>query len=120
MTSQPETQLGGRGVCQLQRKPVKKGKMTVKINDIMEQVKQHKSCSPQAVRRYMVQLGIKPLGKCRQRPQHYPDDTAKRILVHLGFDQANGNGGHAGSAEDGKVHSLKKLQTVRQSARRGK
>ena len=28
-------------------------------------------------------LGIKPLG--RSRPQQYPQDTAARILAHLGF-----------------------------------
>jgi hypothetical protein len=121
MTCTPEAPLGGRGVCQLQLLRVKKGKMTVKINDIMDAVKQHKSCSPQQLRRYMTQLDIKPLGNCRQRPQHYPDDTAKKILAHLGFEQRKPANGHpAGSADDGKMVPLRKLHAVRAAARRGK
>ena len=34
--------------------------------------------------KYFADFGIKPIGP-RQRPQHYPADTAARILAHLGF-----------------------------------
>jgi len=33
---------------------------------------------------FLNELSIKPVG-ARQRPQHYPPDTANRILAHLGL-----------------------------------
>lgn len=34
--------------------------------------------------RYLAELRVSPAG-ARQRPQRYPEDTAERILKHLGF-----------------------------------
>lgn len=37
---------------------------------------------------YLRKLDIAPVGTLEQKPQQYPDDTAKRILVALGVKPA--------------------------------
>jgi len=86
------------------------------MTKILEDVRVFKACSVPQIRRYLRTLNIAALG-CRQKPQHYPEDTSKRILAHLGFPQANGAAVHH---EDGKLVSLRRLKQTRELARRGK
>ena len=54
------------------------------IDGVLAEVRHQKTCSKVQLRRYLTALDIKPLG-VRQRPQQYADDTAARILAHLGI-----------------------------------
>jgi hypothetical protein len=54
------------------------------IHEIQRAVKPHKKCSKRHIYRFINQLSIAPAG-VRQSPQQYPQDTAARILAHLGF-----------------------------------
>lgn len=57
------------------------------INQILDEINVHKACSLPQVKRYLKAAGISPLG-ARQRPQPYPEDSGKRILVYLGFSDS--------------------------------
>lgn len=94
----------------------------MKLVQIIEEVNKHRTCSPATVRRHMRRLNIKPIGSGHTRPKYYPDDSGKKILADLGVDLSKspqGNG-HAAGAQDGRVVSLKKLQTTRAASGRGK
>lgn len=57
--------------------------MTVRA--ILESIKPIKPITRQTLYRHLRRLKIQPSG-IRQRPQHYPDDTARRILAKLGHN----------------------------------
>ena len=50
-----------------------------RIENILAEVHEHKTCTKRQVYRYLKLFGIEPVG-IRQRPQLYPDDTAEQIL----------------------------------------
>ena len=99
------------------------------ITAILLELHKHKTCSRMQLYRYIDQLKIEPAG-ARQRPQLYPDDTAGRILTHLGLNGTNGgqpNPGptvnpefQCGSAWPDRgpgVDTLEQLRRVRNKAR---
>lgn len=53
------------------------------ITEIQKRVAAHRKLSRNSLYPYFEVLKIKPIG-CRQRPQQYPDDSAARIIIHLG------------------------------------
>ena len=55
------------------------------IDQITKEVGSTKPISRRQVLRYLRDFEIKPVSKHRQRPQHYPDDAALRILTELGL-----------------------------------
>lgn len=57
------------------------------VEQIIHELKPVKSITRETLYVYIRRCKIKPLG-IRQRPQHYPADTATRILFKLGL--ANG------------------------------
>ena len=59
--------------------------------------------------RYVMRFGIKPIG-IRQRPQQYPDDSARRILAGLGLEPT---GPTLPVKTNGKILSLKQLKRER-------
>jgi hypothetical protein len=54
------------------------------INEILIEIRKHKTCSRFHLYKLMKEMGIEPIGR-RQRPQRYPDDAALRILANYGF-----------------------------------
>lgn len=54
------------------------------IREILRALEPRKPMTATALYTHLRALKIKPMG-ARQIPQRYPDDTAKRILIHLGF-----------------------------------
>ena len=54
------------------------------ITEIVEAIRPLKSLTREGLYPHLHALKIKPLG-ARQRPQRYPDDTAERVLIRLGF-----------------------------------
>lgn len=83
------------------------------LTEVLNKVREKKPVSRAQLRVYITRLKIQPIG-CAQRPQPYPNDTADKILAHLGF--AVQTNGHAGSADDGKVLSIKSLKRQRELA----
>lgn len=77
------------------------------INSIQRHLRDaaKKSVKRRQVYNYFTVLGIEPIG-ARQRPQQYPEDSAHRILAHLGFKN--------GAA---KIISIKEAK--RQAGKRG-
>ena len=59
--------------------------------------------------RYFDRFKISPIG-IRQRPQQYPDDSARRILAGLGLEPA---GPALPVKTNGKILSLKQLKQER-------
>ena len=57
--------------------------MTIQI--MLEKLKPFKPMSRETLYANLRRLKIKPLG-ARQIPQRYPDDSADRILIRLGFN----------------------------------
>lgn len=62
-----------------------------RIENIVAEVRQHKTCSKRQVQRYMKLFNIKPVG-VRQIPRLYPDDATERILKQLGLVTSAGCG----------------------------
>jgi len=60
------------------------------IDTIVKRVARYHPVSRQSVYNHMSRLGIKALGVAR--PARYPEDTADRILIRLGFKQPKPNG----------------------------
>lgn len=60
------------------------------ITDILVKLAAQKPMTQPTLYAHLRALKIKPLGKVRQCPQHYPDDTADRVLNRLGFEKHNG------------------------------
>lgn len=54
------------------------------LTEIIVAVAPFKPMSRETLYTHFRALKIKPLG-ARQCPQHYPDDTAERVLLRLGF-----------------------------------
>lgn len=54
------------------------------IDEIHSQIARVKPVSRRHAQRFLKQLNISPIG-ARQRPQHYPENSAQLILQHLGF-----------------------------------
>jgi hypothetical protein len=57
----------------------------VTITDIIIKVSPYKPISKDTLYKVLRAKRIKPLGKVRQCPQQYPDDTPKRVLKHFGI-----------------------------------
>jgi hypothetical protein len=55
------------------------------ISEIIEELRPHKAVTKQTVYSYFKRLKIKPIGRTRQIPQHYPENTGKRVLAYLGY-----------------------------------
>lgn len=72
------------------------------ITQIQAQLAEHRVLSRQQLYAYFKACEIRPIG-CRQRPQNYPNDSADRILAHLGF----------------KVVSMPQLREARRRAKKG-
>jgi hypothetical protein len=60
------------------------------VQEIVGELRRYKPCSKASVYNYMRIIGIKPTGKIRQRPQHYPANTAEQIVEELGLDGVAG------------------------------
>jgi hypothetical protein len=58
------------------------------VTEILIAVARHKPMTPPTLYRHLRKLKLKPLGT-RQCPQHYPEDSAERILKHLGFKSSH-------------------------------
>jgi hypothetical protein len=58
---------------------------TITLADITKQVCAIKPVSRRQVLRYMRTCKIRPAGELRQKPEHYPADSAERILERLGL-----------------------------------
>jgi hypothetical protein len=58
---------------------------TITLDDISKQVCAVKPVSRRQILRYMRSCKIKPAGALRQKPEHYPADSAERILSRLGL-----------------------------------
>src|SRR5216117_1225365 len=61
------------------------------IREVLRVLEPIKPMTTTALYKHLRALKIKPIG-ARQVPQRYPDDTAKRILIRLGFKQTKTNG----------------------------
>jgi len=59
------------------------------VNQIILEVAPYKPMSERTLYTHLRRLKIKPRGKVRQCPQHYPDDAPKRILTALGIKPKN-------------------------------
>jgi hypothetical protein len=81
--------------------------------EIHEAIKPHKPVSRTQLYNYFKALKIEPIG-ARQRPQRFPEDSALRILVHLGFDPENGKSKITVLPGSKRVVSLQSLKTVKQ------
>lgn len=55
------------------------------IDEILLKIRAFRPCSKSQLHRYLKQLGIVPMGAIRQRPAHYPPDTANKLIDGLGF-----------------------------------
>jgi len=82
------------------------------FEEIRKSVSKHKDCSTATMRRYIRAVGIKAIG-ARQKPQRYPEDSALRILLHLGFKPRPGQ-----AESQPRVPSMKQLSTSAAKARR--
>lgn len=80
------------------------------IEEILEEVSQRKQCSKRTLFRYLDVLDIQPLG-ARQRPQHYPEDSAAKVLEHLGLRDATPH-------KPARVISVNRLLAARAKANR--
>ena len=75
------------------------------VEEIIKEVNRFKRCKRGSVYNYIRSIGIKPVGKLRQRPQRYPDDAAEKIIEELGLDGVVG---------------MRKLRAVRDQARKAR
>jgi hypothetical protein len=82
------------------------------MDQIITRVSEFKPCSTSTVIRYIRAVGIKPIG-ARQKPQRYPEDSALRILIHLGFRPDPKK-----AEPQPRVPSMRQLRTERARARR--
>jgi hypothetical protein len=73
------------------------------VPQIREKLSPVKPVSTPQLYRYIKVLHIEPLG-ARQRPQHYPEDTPQKILLHLGLTTPD---------QKSAVVSLRHLRTQR-------
>jgi hypothetical protein len=64
----------------------------------------NKPVSQRQLYRYLAEFEIRPVSARRQTPQHYPDDTADRILSELGL----------------KVVSMPQLRSARRQAQKAR
>jgi len=55
------------------------------ITQILIEISPYREMSHATLYKHLHALRIKPVGKVRQSPQLYPDDTVKRVLSHLGI-----------------------------------
>ena len=78
------------------------------VQEILLAIRPLKPVSKASIHKYLNDLGIRPLGR-RQRPQRYPEDSAKRILKDLGL--ANGRD---------TLPKMPELKAVRTNARRAR
>lgn len=60
------------------------------ITQILVELAPHRSMSLPTLYGHISALKIKPLGKVRTIPQHYPEDTPARILKRLGVAPKKG------------------------------
>lgn len=57
------------------------------VSEILVAISPYKQMTRDTLYKHFRALKINPLGEVRQSPQHYPDDSAERVLVRLGFKQ---------------------------------
>lgn len=81
------------------------------VDGILAEIRKYKPCSHAQLYRYLAAFNIEPQG-VRQRPQLYPDDTAKRILTNLGFDT------QSEPAKPGRLLGMGQLRAERARSRR--
>lgn len=63
------------------------------VTQILLELGPYKPMTRDTLYKHFRQLKIKPVGKVRQCPQRYPEDSAKRVMHLLGIKpQKNGNG----------------------------
>lgn len=60
------------------------------IKQIRKKVIPHREMSVRTIYSHISALGVKPIGKVRTAPQHYPEDTPARILNRLGITTKKG------------------------------
>lgn len=96
------------------------------IDQITEAIKPFKPSSRRQVIRYMNACGLEPIG-ARQRPQHYPKNSANRVLVHLGIVPpiqkrfvADKSAKVINGASVVKIPTMPQLRAERKKARAGK
>ena len=58
--------------------------LTLTFQDTLKAIQARRPCSTASLRRYIRKLGIRPLGRLRTNPQHYPADTPAKVLDALG------------------------------------
>lgn len=88
------------------------------IDEITKRVNALKPVKRRQVQRYIKACNITPLG-ARQRPQQYPGDAPKRILIHLGLNAA-GAVTVSTRVDRPRIVSLRTLQRVRSAARKAR
>jgi hypothetical protein len=89
--------------------------MAKTVGQILLEVRQHKTCSTVQLYRYFKRWGIQPEA-VRQRPQRYPDDSAERILTHLGIEPESNIvdlPGHERFISDHELRTARKVAKTR-------
>lgn len=77
------------------------------IDLVLLEIRRFKTCSRAQLYRYFRAAKVVPL--TRQRPALYPDDTAAKVLAHLGLSE---------TAVHGRIASMPELKAERRKARR--
>lgn len=85
------------------------------VNEILEELKPVKPMSRFWLYEQMRRLKIKPIG-ASQRPQRYPDDTAERILIRLGFTKHDAKPLAKPLAKGARIRRPKNLRSRRAPA----
>ena len=92
------------------------------IEQILTEVQTRRPCALPSLYRYLKKLRIRPLGAA-QRPQNYPDDTAARILKHLGYElvpvPVPPQPAAAPEEKPLGIPSMRELRAVKRAGRRG-
>jgi hypothetical protein len=96
------------------------------VREIHESVNQFKEVSRSQLYNYFSALKIEPIG-ARQRPQRFPDNSANRVLVHLGFvppvhqrfaaDASSSAGNGANHRQSARIPTMPELRATRKKAR---
>jgi hypothetical protein len=86
------------------------------ITTILEELNARKRCGRAQLYIYLKTLRIEPLG-AKQRPQVYPEDTAQRILTHLGLADAPALVSQP--KVRGRLLTVPQLKSARKAAKKG-
>ncbi len=68
--------------------------MHMTVPEILARVGEFKPVSRTQLYHYFKAVKIQPIG-ARQKPQRFPDDSADRILIHLGFKNGTAKATHS-------------------------